>query len=106
MLAYTVSRRTQELGIRRALGAQPSRLLQDVVVQGMQPVVLGLVCGIGRVGVDDEAPADPSSSACRRPIRRTYVAVALAVVAVALLSCLIPALRALRVNPVVALRAE
>ena len=105
VLAYTVSRRTQELGIRRALGAQPSRLMRDVVVQGMQPVVLGLVCGMAAsvwttrllgsqlFGV---SPTDPA----------TYAAVALAVLAVALLSCLVPAGRALRVNPAVALRAE
>ena len=46
VLAYTVARRTQEIGIRRALGAQPSRLVKQIVTSGMWPVAVGLTVGL------------------------------------------------------------
>jgi predicted permease len=105
VLAYTVTRRTQEIGIRRALGAPTRRLVGDIVTGAMQPVAIGLV--IGLVGsywttrllttqLFGVSPTDPG----------TYLTTVIAVLAVAVFASLIPARRALRVSPLVALRSE
>ncbi len=105
VLSYTVSRRTQELGIRRALGAPPSRLMGDVVRQGMQPVLLGLIAGLAAsfwtTGLLESQlfGVSPTDTA-------TYAAVAAGVVSIALAACILPARRALGVSPIVALRSE
>jgi putative ABC transport system permease protein len=105
VLAYTVARRTHEIGIRRALGAAPGVLVRDVLVRGMQPVVVGLALGLAasfwtsrllRSQLFDISPTD----------RVTYALVAGGVILVSLIACAVPARRALRVNPIVALRAE
>ncbi|HEY7402833.1 MAG TPA: ABC transporter permease [Candidatus Angelobacter sp.] len=105
VLAYSVGRRTSEIGLRVALGATPAKVLALIVVQGMRPILLGIGIGlIGAVGLSrfmgsllfNVKPVDPA----------TYAAVALLVAAAALLSCYVPALRALRVDPVAALRQE
>jgi putative ABC transport system permease protein len=105
VLSYTVARRTQELGIRRALGAPAGRLVADIILRGMQPVALGLVAGIlgsfwatrllatQLFGI---SPTDPS----------TYVLASAAVLLVALAACAIPARRALQISPISALRSE
>ena len=98
VLSYTVSRRTQELGIRRALGAPPSRLMGDVLRQGMQPVVLGLILGLAAslwtAGLLESQlfGVSPTDAV-------TYLAVAVAVVSIALAACILPARRALRGEP-------
>jgi putative ABC transport system permease protein len=105
VLAYTVARRTQELGIRRALGAPAERLMLDILLRGMQPVALGLVAGI--VGslwttrllateLFGISPTDPG----------TYAVATAAVLMVSLAACALPAFRALRVSPLTALRSE
>ena len=105
VLAYTVARRTQEIGIRRALGAQPGRLARQMVTSGMLPVVLGLALGLAAsywatqfwsAQLFRVSPADPF----------VYAAVAVDVVVVALVAMVVPVRRALRVSPLVALRAE
>jgi putative ABC transport system permease protein len=105
VLAYTVTRSTQEIGIRRALGAPTAGLVAHIVRSGMQPVVAGLVLGIVvsfwstkllTTDLYGIASTDPS----------TYVLAVAGVVTVALLACLLPARRALRVSPLVALRSE
>jgi putative ABC transport system permease protein len=105
VLAYTVARRTHEIGIRRALGAAPGVLVRDVVVRGMQPVVVGLMLGLAasfwtsrllQSQLFDISPTD----------RVTYALVAGGVILVSLIACAVPATRALRVNPIVALRTE
>ena len=105
VIAYTVSERTQEIGIRLALGAQPSDILRLVLRQGFVLVAIGVVLGLGvafgtmrllasiLVGV---APTDPL----------TYSANAAFLLLVALLASYIPARRATRVSPVRALRYE
>jgi putative ABC transport system permease protein len=105
VLAYTVARRTPELGIRRALGAPPERLLMDILLRGMQPVAVGL--GAGIIGslwatrlletqLFSISPTDPA----------TYAAATAAVLLVSLAACTLPALRALRISPLTALRSE
>jgi putative ABC transport system permease protein len=105
ILAYYVGQRRHEIGIRIALGAAPRRVLSMVLSRGLALVAVGIGGGIvGAVwstsiirqmlfGVE---PADPI----------TFVSMGLFFIAVALVASLIPAWRALRIDPVVALRAE
>lgn len=105
VIAYTVSRRTYEVGIRMALGAGARDVLRLVMTQGIAPALGGLVMGLvaaralTRVlssllyGVDTGDPA-------------IFTSVALLLAAVALLAVYIPARRAARVDPMLALRAE
>ncbi|MGC1685956.1 MAG: ABC transporter permease [Candidatus Acidiferrales bacterium] len=105
VISYIVSERTHEIGIRLALGAQQKSILQMVLRQGLAlaaaGTAVGLVCALivshlmaGLLyGVK---PVDPL----------TFAGVALLLVGVALLACYIPARRAIRVDPIVALRYE
>jgi predicted permease len=105
VMSYSVTQRTQEIGIRLALGAQRSDVLRLIVSQGMQLVVIGIAAGC--VGV----------FALARLLRGllfgigatdvpTLLGVSIALTGVALLACLFPGMRAARLNPVIALRAE
>lgn len=105
VISYSVAQRTREMGIRNALGAQRSDLLKLVVGQGMRLSAFGI--GLGVVGAVAAAqflrgilygvsPSDPLLLA----------GVATLMGAVALLACLLPAYRASRVDPLVALREE
>ena len=105
VLSYAVRRRTREIGIRLALGAQVRDVLNLVIADGMKPTLIGIVIGIagslalGRVvaklvyGVN---PGDPS----------TLFAVALVLASVAFLASVIPAYRATKVEPMTALHEE
>jgi len=105
LLAYTVSQRSHEIGVRLALGARPGSVARMVLSEGMRLALLGLVPGL--LGAYAAArgmsallfgvqPADPA----------TIAAAVLVVLLMALAGCLLPALRAVRVNPMQALRAE
>lgn len=105
VVSYGVEQRTREIGIRAALGATPGTILALILRGGMTTVTLGLLIGIAGVfaltglissllfGVGDRDPA-------------TIAGVAGMLGAVALLACYIPALRATRVNPIIALRCD
>ncbi len=105
VISYLVSQRTQELGIRIALGAQSKTVLRLVLIQGLKMalsgVALGLVVAFGLTrllasmlfGVSTTDPA-------------TFVVVSLLLISSALLACLIPARRATKVDPLLALRAD
>ena len=105
MLSYWVSRRTREIGIRMVLGVSHRDLTSMVVGQGMLPVLLGVVLGLGGAllvtrylasqlyGVSTTDPA-------------TFAAGVLALLAGAVAATLIPARRAAAVNPVTMLRDE
>jgi putative ABC transport system permease protein len=105
VVSYTVAQRTHEIGIRVALGAQSRDVLRLVLGQGMALTLTGLAIGLAAAlalarlmlsllyGVN---PADPT----------IYIFVALALAAVALVACVIPARRATKVDPMVALRYE
>jgi putative ABC transport system permease protein len=105
VIAYSVSQRTQEIGIRMAIGGTPRDILKLVFRQGMLPLAIGLAIGLTAsfavnrllqsmlVGV---SPSDPF----------TLVAASATLSLAAVLGCLIPARRAMRVDPVVALRNE
>jgi predicted permease len=105
VLSYLVTERQREIGIRMALGADRGRVLSMVLRQGMSTTVLGLVVGVvGAFGVTRLAssllfevrPSDPL----------TFAAVAGLITLVAVLACVVPARRATRVDPMVALREE
>ena len=103
--AYSVTQRTHELGIRFALGAQVRDVLKMVLGQGMAVIAVGLVIGLAAAfallrlmksllfGISENDPL-------------TFVAITLVLLLVALLACYIPARRAAKVDPLVALRYE
>jgi putative ABC transport system permease protein len=105
VISYSVSRRTREVGIRLALGAGRWNVVKTVVEEGMKPVLIGLALGIAAAlgltrlmsgmlyGVE---PTDPA----------TLVVASVLLAAVGAIACYIPARRATRVDPMVALRCE
>lgn len=105
VVAHMVSQRTQEIGIRMAMGAAPRDILRLVFAQGLRPAALGLAVGLAAalavtrvlrmtlVGVSSNDPA-------------TFLGVILVLGAACVLGCAIPARRAVRVDPVVALRRD
>ena len=105
VLAYSVTQRTREIGVRIALGAQPGSVLRLVVSEGMKVGLIGI--GIGLIGAAVAGRA-LSSLVYGVPVRdtATYAGVAITLMLIALLACLIPARRAAKVDPMVALRYE
>ncbi len=105
VLSYVVTRRTREIGIRVAIGADRARVLRMVLSNGLTLAVVGLGVGLlvslplarlMRGLLHGVTPADPL----------TFAAVAIALAGVALAASVVPALRATRVDPVIALRSE
>jgi putative ABC transport system permease protein len=105
VLAYAVSQRTRELGLRLALGARPAQLFVMVVGEGLMPAAAGAVVGFGAaIGATRVAqsllfgvePLDPPA----------FIAAAGVLGLLSLIACAIPALRAIRVNPMATLRNE
>jgi putative ABC transport system permease protein len=105
VLAYSVTQRTREIGLRIALGAHPGTVLRLVVVEGMRVGVIGVASGLlGAVAVSRAM----SSLVYGVPVRdlRTYASVAIALIIIALVACVMPAWRAAKVDPMLALRYE
>jgi putative ABC transport system permease protein len=103
VLAYGVRRRTREIGIRMALGAQGTDVIRMVVLQGMRPTLIGL--GIGLAGSLASGRALSSLVYGIRPTDPlTFAAVSALLAAVALAACALPAHRATRVEPTEALQ--
>jgi ABC-type antimicrobial peptide transport system permease subunit len=105
VLSFSVSQRTQEIGLRMALGAERQRVLRLVVRQGIVLAAVGVVCGvIGAFGITRVirtllfrvTPTDPVS----------FIGVSLFLTVIAALASYFPARRATTVDPVVALRSE
>ena len=105
VMSYSFSQRTHEIGIRFALGAQRIHILNMAIREGMQLVVIGLAIGLLGAGaltrfvrsmLFEVSPFDPI----------TFTVISATLAAVAFLACYIPAQRATRVDPIVALREE
>ena len=104
-LALSVARRSKEIGIRMALGATKQNILRNVLARGMLPVFAGLVLGSLAAAFGTRAlakilfgvkPDDPG----------TFIAIATVFLCVALISCVLPAQRAAKLDPMIALRTE
>jgi ABC-type antimicrobial peptide transport system permease subunit len=105
LLSYEVSRRTREIGIRMALGAQRRRVMNLVVGQGILLAISGAMVGIGAsLGVTRYLKSMLYDIHANDPATIAGVSILLTLVAVA--ACYIPARRAMRVDPMVALRYE
>jgi putative ABC transport system permease protein len=105
MMHYSVAQRTQEIGIRMAMGARPANVVRTIIGEGL--LVVGAGVGIGLAGsfavtrlirnlLFEVGPGDPV----------TLIAVSLLLTGIALSACYLPSRRATRVNPMLALRCE
>ena len=104
-VGYTVAQRTGEIAVRMALGAQANDVLRMIVRQGMTPVAIGLVVGLGSAfALGRLLGTQLYQVSPHNPVLLATTAILLAVVA--LIACLFPARRATLVNPMQALRAE
>ncbi|MGI8438277.1 MAG: ABC transporter permease, partial [Chthoniobacterales bacterium] len=111
VMSFAVNQRTQEFGIRMALGADAARILRMVMTQGARQIAVGLVIGIGGTAllihlIGRDALQNFLFRVEMFDTLWIFCAVASVLSAVAALSCFVPARRAKRVNPIVALRAE
>ena len=105
VLAYSVSQRTGEIGVRMALGATPRGMLRLIVSEGMKVALIGIGTGLtGGLALGRAMSSLVFGVPVRDPATFTGVAVVLA--SVSLAACAIPAIRASRVDPIVALRYE
>jgi putative ABC transport system permease protein len=105
VISYATAQRTNEIGIRMALGARPSEVLKLVVSEGMMPTLLGIILGLaGAFGTTgllggllyNVTPTDPT----------TFAIACVILIGVALLACYLPARRAVKIDPTISLRYE
>ena len=105
VMAYSVSRRTREIGVRVALGAGAGDALRLILGQGLRTILIGVVIGIaGSLALTRTVKSLLFGVTATDPL--TFVSVTLLLVGAALLACYIPAHRATQVDPMVALRSE
>ena len=105
VLAFSVSSRTREFGIRMALGAQRRNILSDVLTEGLAMALIGVGAGV-LLGFGLDAVASKYVTALGKPGALAFVASALTILTAAVIAASVPAARAANVNAVEALRAE
>jgi predicted permease len=105
VLSYTVERRTSEIGVRMALGATPADVLRLIVGDGVRVTVLGTAAGLIAAVAGGRAIESLLFGITSTDLS-TYVAITATLIAVALLASYLPARRATRIDPMIALRAE
>jgi macrolide transport system ATP-binding/permease protein len=114
VMAYVVSQRTREIGVRIALGATPARILKHIALEGLRPVLVGMVVGLaGGAGISlllHRTLAFPGSIDFLYGVSfydpLTFLAITIFLAGVSLIASLGPALNAIKVDPLVALRYE
>ena len=114
VMTYVVSQRTKEIGIQMALGARSGDVLRSVALSGLKPVAAGMIfglgCGAAASALLHSTLASPGTSDFLYGVRFydpwTFAGISSFVVTVSLLASLVPAVRAVRVDPMVALRYE
>jgi macrolide transport system ATP-binding/permease protein len=104
VISYATSQKTQEIGIRLALGANPGNILKSVLGQGLLIIGIGLLIGLGAAFAAARLIADFVTVSPTDPL--TYIFVSMLLALVALAACYVPAHRAMRVDPMIALRYE
>src|SRR5262249_27541119 len=105
VMSYAVAQRTREIGVRIALGAQPRDLKRMILRQGLGLSIGGGALGLaGAVGVARVVQSLLFNVSATDPL--TFIVVSALIILIALLACLIPARRATKVDPMVALRCE
>jgi predicted permease len=105
VMAYSVSRRTREIGVRVALGARSRDVLTMILNQGIRTIVIGIAIGLaGSLALTRTLSSLLFGVTATDPL--TFAAVIVLLIATALLACYIPARRATKVDPMVALRYE
>ncbi|GAB5560942.1 MAG: ABC transporter permease [Synoicihabitans sp.] len=105
VLAYNVTQRTTEIGIRMALGALPKHVIKTVLRQGLTLVAIGVIAGLALAAMASRLIASQLFGV--EPVSPLiYISVALVFASVAILACFVPARRASRVDPMIALRDD
>jgi putative ABC transport system permease protein len=105
VMAYSVSLQTHDIGIRMALGAEPAGVMREILLKGLQPIVAGVVVGVGAsYGLTRVLSSHLYGVTATDPW--TFTGVSVVLTAVGLMACALPARRAMRVDPLTALRYE
>jgi len=105
VLAYLVTQRTREIGVRMALGAEPGMVVRMVIMEGGRLAAIGLVIGlVGAVFAARAISTQLFGIRAYDPV--SYLAIVALLAGVSLLACIIPARRAMRIDPLTALRED
>jgi putative ABC transport system permease protein len=105
LISFTVTQRVPEIGVRLALGASPRRLFTQVIGQGLRLAIIGIVLGLAAAAAATTVVQGLLfNTSATEPL--VYVSLSVLLLAIAVLACYVPARRAMRVDPMTALRNE